>query len=45
MNIDMVQQNYEPNIYFVNQLLFNKSVFFEVVKFVKNKKLQINGAL
>ncbi len=41
MNIDMVQQNSEPNIWFVNQLLFNKSVFFEAVKFVKTKSSKL----
>jgi len=37
----MVQQNSEPNIWFVNQLLFNKSVFFEAVKFVKTKSSKL----
>mgnify|MGYP005989867331 len=40
MNIDMVHQNSEP-ISFFNMLYFNKSVIFEVMKFVKTKSSKL----
>lgn len=40
MNIDMVHQNSEP-ISFFNMLYFNKSVIFEVMKFIKTKSSKL----